>query len=98
MDSSWVGALLGGGLVATIGAVFSGIKMLREQGTTRAKGAIADMERWRAAALVDAEYYLDLADYWRDRAGSVEFAARVGGVDLPAPKPLPERPKRIPEV
>lgn len=102
----WLSVVLGGGLVATIGAIFQGLKMLREGGAAKAAKLMSDLERARTeeeartrAARDDSEWYLDLADYWRTRAGAAEFAAERGGIDLPDPDPLPVRPApKVPEV
>lgn len=103
---SWLNLILGGGLVATIGALFKGLQMLRNSATARTNKAVGDLERWRMeadertrAAREDADWYLDLADYWRDRAGTAEFQARSAGVTLSDPAPLPTRPPaRIQEI
>lgn len=98
MDGSWVGALLGGSAAATVVAVFQGIKMFREQTSVRTARAIKNFERWRDDATKDAEWYQDIADYWRECYAELSFTATQAGVTLPARKPLPERPVRNPEA
>src|SRR5690242_7205639 len=95
---AWLNLILGGGLVATIGAVFKGLQMFRNSMTVRTRNAVSDLERWRLEAdtrtkeaRADADWYLDLADYWRARAGMAEFQARSAGVTLDPPPPLPIR-------
>lgn len=96
----WLKYVLGGGAAATIWTVFRGIQMLRNDTTDATDRAVRDMERWRIeadertrAAREDADWYLDLADYWRQWAATVVFEANAKGVTLPRQPPLPKRPK-----
>ena len=91
----WLSLLLGAGGAGAITAALSGIKMLKEQASKRTERAIEQMEKWKNDAVLDAEWYQDLADYWRSRAGDVEYAARSATalpVIIPDPKPMPVRP------
>lgn len=94
----WLSLILGAGGVAFIGAVFKGIQMLRESTAARTAKAVSDLERWREEAdertrlaREEAAWYLDLASYWQQWSGAVEYAASQGGVTLPKRPKLPVR-------
>lgn len=75
--------LLGGGLVATITAAVSGIKSLKDGARAREKDSIAELITLRKDAVADKVHAEDVADYWRQWAGTVEYLARQQGVTLP---------------
>ena len=48
-----------------------------------------------AATLLELEFKERLEDWWRDRAASLEFQLRLGGIEVPAPEtPMPSRRER----
>lgn len=95
----WLNAFLGAGAAATLWTIFRGVQMLRTGTDTRTGNALADLEQLRreaetrtAAARADAEWHLDLADYWRSAYGDLEYVSRQAGVTPPVRPPLPQRP------
>lgn len=76
--------LLGGGAVATIGAFFKGVRSIQADGRTREKGTIKELVEQRKTAWTEREKAIKERDYWRNWAGTVEYAARSAGVELPA--------------
>jgi len=85
--------LLGGGAVATIGAFFQGIKSLQSGARAREKETVTDLVTQRKEAWEDRDFAYEQLDYWRNWAGTVEFHARRGGVELPERPPEPKRPE-----
>lgn len=81
--------LLGGGMVATVSALFSGIKSLREGARARERDTIADLISQRNEAWTDRDAALDERDYWRNWAGTLEYLALSQGVVVPTKPPLP---------
>jgi hypothetical protein len=95
----WLNTLLGAGAAATLWTLFRGVQMLRNDTARHTQTGIALLEKWRdeadertAAARADADYYLNLADHWREEYGTVVFLSRQAGVTLPEARPLPLRP------
>lgn len=89
--------LLGGGAVATITALFNGIKSLREGSRSRERDTISDLinrrkeaeeERDRAYDARDRAF--DERDWWRNWAGRLEYTLVVNGVPLPPKEPFPK--------
>lgn len=83
--------LLGGGTVATLTALFSGIKSLREGSRARERDTIKDLVEQRKEAWKDRDDAFDARDrafnerdYWRNWAGQLEYLARSKGVEIPA--------------
>ena len=92
--------VLGGGLVATVGAVVSGLKMWREGTSARQSKAIAGLERWRLDAdrraskeSARADWYQQVAGAWQGHAGTLTYELTRNGVPVPPMPPLPERPQ-----
>jgi len=85
--------LLGGGAVATIGALFQGIRSLQGGARARERETVAELVRQRKEAWRDRDYAIDLRDYWRNWAGTVEFHARQAGVKLPEKPNEPKAPE-----
>lgn len=88
--------LLGGGAVATITALFNGLKSLREGSRSRERDTVKDLIEQRKEARTErdeavdrAEHALDERDYWRNRAGTLEYLLGRTGTDIP---PLPPKP------
>ena len=81
--------LLGGGAVATITALFQGIRSLQTGARARDKDTLNDLVLQRKEAWEDRDLAQDERDYWRNWAGQVEYYARVHGVELPARPPEP---------
>lgn len=86
--------LLGGGAVATIGALFQGAKSLQTGARARERQTVSDLVKQRKEAWVDRDNAIDSRDYWRNWAGTVEYHANLAGVILP-PKPPEPIPKEI---
>jgi hypothetical protein len=78
--------LLGGGCVATITALFNGIKSIREGTRTRERDTISDLIKAKDEAEKEREDALDERDYWRNWAGQLEYVCFKNGYTLP-PKP-----------
>lgn len=96
----WLNLILGGGLVATIGAVFKGLQMLRNSATARINNAVAKLEELaeesdeRArVAWIEAQYRATLAYYWRTWAGTMEYLATRAGAEIPPRPPEPVPPQ-----
>lgn len=88
--------LLGGGAVATITALFQGIKSLRDGARAREKDAVADLIKRRKEADEERDKAFDARDrafnerdYWRNRCGVREFQLNLQGIPL---QPYPEPP------
>lgn len=82
--------LLGGGAVATITALFQGIKSLQTGARARERDTVTELIAQRKEAWEDRDKASDERDYWRNWAGTVEYYARQKGVDLPGRPPLPD--------
>lgn len=80
--------LLGGGLVATVGAFFKGIQALQNGARSRERDTVNELVRQRKEAWLDRDNAQDERDYWRNWAGDVEFHARTAGVVLPTRRPI----------
>ncbi len=90
--------ILGGGLVATIGALVNGYKSLRDGAKSREKGTIEDLVSQRKAAneerdleSKEKDFAFDQRDYWRNRAADLEFALRKAGIEPPTKGDEPKR-------
>jgi hypothetical protein len=81
--------LLGGGAVATLTALFSGIKSLREGSKARERDTIKDLIDQRNEAWDMRDNALDARDYWRNWAGQLEYLARSQGLVIPTRPVLP---------
>lgn len=81
--------LLGGGAVATIGALFQGIRSIRDGARQREKDTVAELVNQRKEAWEERDRANDERDYWRNWAGTVEYYARQQGVELPGRPPMP---------
>lgn len=75
--------ILGGGAVATIGAVFKGVQALRAGARSREKEAVDDLEKWRVAAVRRAEAAEADRDYYRDYAAQCRFTLKENGIAAP---------------
>lgn len=85
--------LLGGGAVATIGALFQGIRSLQSGARARERETVDNLVEQRNEAWVDRDNAIDRADYWQQWAGTVEYLARQNGVELPL-RPAEPKPKQ----
>lgn len=81
--------LLGGGMVATVSALFSGVKSLRDGARARERDTIADLINQRNEAWTDRDEALNERDYWRNWAGTLEYLALSQGVVVPTKPPMP---------
>lgn len=75
--------LLGGGAVATIGALFKGLQALQSGSRSRERDTVTELIKQRKEAWDDRDGSNNKLDYWRNRAGTSEFLARQAGVQLP---------------
>ena len=83
--------LLGGGAVATITAIFNGIKTLCEGSRVRKRDTIRDLVEQRNEAWEDEEFVVSERDYWRNWAGTLEYIINSRGIELPQ---KPQKPIR----
>lgn len=88
--------LLGGGAVATITALFNGVKSIKEGSKSRERDTISDLieqrkEAWkdRDDAFDSRDKAFDERDYWRNWAGQLDYIVRSKGHEVP---PMPPRP------
>lgn len=88
----WLSLVLGGGGVAFIAALGRGVQVLLDHRERRSAKLMDELELRRQSAIDDAEWYVDLAEHWRNRAGDLEYQLRSSGIDPVLAKPLPLRP------
>lgn len=88
-------ALLGAGAAGTLAALYRAFKDWRESSWHRADSAVNDLERWRRNADESREWEALQHQWWRDRAGELEYLiiAHLGRDALPPLQPYPERPR-----
>ena len=84
--------LLGGGFVATIGALFQGLRSLQNGARARERETVNNLVDQRNEAWVDRDNAIDRSDYWQQWAGTVEYLARQNGVEIPQ-RPAEPTPK-----
>jgi len=89
-----LGLLLGGGLVATIGAIFQGVRSLQTGARAREKDTVNGLVKQRNEAWEDRDYAIEERDYWRNWAGRLEYVAGRGGVTIPEKPPYPVKPEK----
>lgn len=82
--------LLGGGAVATIGAIFTGVQSLKTGARAREKETVKELVDQRKEAWRDRDIAIDERDYWRNWAGTVEYHAVQAGITLPSRPPYPK--------
>lgn len=75
--------LLGGGAVATLGALFQGIRSLQNGARAREKETVKELVKQRKEAWIERDNANDQADYWRKWAARIEYEASRAGVALP---------------
>lgn len=90
--------LLGGGAVATIGALFKGMQALQTGARARERDTVNTLVDQRKEAWDERDDAVDDRDYWRNRCGTVEFHARSKGVELPEFPASPSELKRQKEL
>jgi hypothetical protein len=81
--------ILGGGAVATITALFQGLKSIQTGARAREKDTVSELIKQRKEAWDDRDEAQDERDYWRNWAATVEYHARAAGVELPGRPPRP---------
>lgn len=86
--------LLGGGATATIAAIFKGVQALRAGARRNERDTVKSLVEHRNEAWEDRDFAQDIADYWRNWAGTVEYAARRQGVELPKRPPEPVKKEK----
>lgn len=85
--------LLGGGAVATLGALFQGIRSLQNGARTREKETVKELVKQRKQAWIERDNSNAQADYWRRWAAIVEYEASRNGLQLPPRPPEPTEKK-----
>lgn len=84
--------LLGGGAVATITALFKGVRSIQSGARARERDTVNELIKQRQESWLDRDFAEDQRDYWRNWAGTVEYYANQKGVELPPRPPEPEKP------
>lgn len=87
--------LLGAGGMAFIASLYKVIKDFREGTWRRHDTAVADLERWRKSADNAREWAEVQHQWWRERAGRLEYVilTKLGASELPTKEPYPIHPK-----
>lgn len=92
--------ILGAGGAGFIAAATQAYSAWRSGAEARESKALRNLERWRDEADRRAELYLTQLDherrwgsYWRQWAGTLEYALRQAGIDLPPRPPEPPPPR-----
>ena len=87
--------LLGGGFVATVTALFNGIRSLREGARGRERDTIGGLIKDRKDAIEERDKANDRTDemtqqrdMWRNWAGRLEYGITSQGGDLPPGRPV----------
>lgn len=100
---TWLGVILSAGGAAFLLAVFQGLKLWRDGTESREQNAIKGLERWRQQAddradryQRESEWRAVLVDYWRSRAGTLEYELGRTGKPVPPAPPVPTRPEDPP--
>jgi hypothetical protein len=88
--------LLGGGAVAFVTGLYKVWKDVREGTWRRQDTAIADLEKWRRDADDAREWEALQHQWWRNRAGRLEYIilTLLGPDKLPKSEPYPVRPQQ----
>lgn len=81
--------LLGGGAVATIGALFRGWVALRSGARAREREMIDDLGRSRDEADERARSERHDADFWRSTAAGYHWQLRRAGIEPAPAEPVP---------
>ncbi|WFE41964.1 hypothetical protein [Micromonospora sp. WMMD998] len=84
-----IAALLGGGGLAFIQAVFSGVSSLRQGARAHERESVQDLARARDKADERANRAESDRDYWRNIAGGYAYQLRLAGVDPVPAEPVP---------
>lgn len=84
-----IGALLGGGGLAFIQALFSGIGSLRQGARAHERESVQDLARARDKADERAAAAEADRDFWRYTAGGFAYQLRREGVEPIPPDPVP---------
>ncbi|GIJ42636.1 hypothetical protein [Micromonospora andamanensis] len=84
-----IAALLGGGGLATIQALFSGVGSLRRGARAHERESVRDLARARDRADDRAARAESDRDYWRQVAGGYAYQLRLAGTEPIPPDPVP---------
>ncbi|MEW2474598.1 hypothetical protein AB0875_12485 [Micromonospora gifhornensis] len=84
-----IAALLGGGGLAFLQALFSGVGSLRQGARAHERESVRDLSRARDAADDRAGRAEADRDYWRQVAGGYAYQLRLAGVEPIPPDPVP---------
>jgi len=91
-------AVLGGGGATVFWVLFKGRELWRVGRIDSEARTIRNCVKWAERESQRAERYADLLDYWRSRAGELEYiiltAPGLGRAALPTRAPLPPDPER----
>ena len=88
--------ILAGGGAAGIYTLVKALILYRNSADTREATAIGNLEKWRNQADARAEYFekkwdfeRTLVEFWRRRAGLLEYLSTSRGVEIPPLDPIP---------
>ena len=84
-----IGALLGGGGLAFIQALFTGIGSLKQGARAHERESVQDLARARDKADDRADRAETDRDYWRNVAGGYAYQLRLAGVAPVPADPVP---------
>ncbi|WP_431728252.1 hypothetical protein [Verrucosispora sp. TAA-831] len=84
-----IAGLLGGGGIAFLRALFSGVGSLRQGARAHERESVRDLARARDKADNRAETAETDRDYWRQVAGGYGYQLRLAGVEPIPPDPVP---------
>jgi hypothetical protein len=98
---TWLTVILAPGAAGFVWVLFKGLDLWRNNTSAQEARAIKNLERYAEREAYRADRNQDLLDYYRNRAGHLEWVIRTTpgmGPDMvpPAP-PLPEPPPRLVE-
>ncbi|MET7949209.1 hypothetical protein [Micromonospora sp. NPDC005324] len=94
MVTALIGLVLGGGGIAFLQSLFSGVGSLRAGARAHERESVQDLARARDKADERAASAERDRDYWRRTAGGYAYQLTRAGVDPSPPDPVPpsERP------
>lgn len=88
--------VLGAGGIGFLKFLFDGINNWRAGSSKKKSDAMQDLERWRSDANDSREWAESKEQWWRDRAGQMQYALTSHGIAIPEPtsafpvKPQPQ--------
>ncbi|WP_420124380.1 hypothetical protein [Nakamurella sp.] len=90
-----IGVVLGGGGIAFIQSIFSGVGSLRQGARAHERESVQDLARARDKADDRASRAETDRDFWRNISGGYAYQLRLAGVEPIPPDPVPpsQRPQ-----